>query len=154
LSNQTKKKMRKVTRRKATTTPTRRRSRRSLSARFGAAKVQKGVNVALQGAIGGALAAFADKQLPPLVGLTPGQGYGALIAAVAVGAFTNRDNIAAGMAGAAGAIIGQNFGLADGYGNGISFLNRSNAKQLLTSGGGLSELADNMERSYAPNYSL
>ena len=148
--------MRKVVRRKATT-PTRRRvTRRGLKAGFSAAKIQKGLNVAVSGAIGGALAAVADNQLPKLIGLESGKGYGALIAAVAVSAFTGRENLAAGMAGAAGAIFGQQFGLADSYGNGIGVLNKSTARTLLTSGAGLSELAENYNgtKSYIPNYSL
>ena len=60
------------------------------------------------------------------------------------------------MAGAAGAIFGQQFGLADSYGNGIGMLNKSTARTLLTSGAGLSELAENYNgtKSYVPNYSL
>lgn len=152
-----KRKTRTAPRRRRTTAAAPRRTsirRRRLAAGFSGAKLKKGVNVAVQGAIGGGLATLADKYLPPLVGLTPGQGYGALFGAVLVSAFTGRENIAAGMAGAGGALMAQSFGLADGYLSGISSLNPGQARSLLTAGAGLSELADNGSRQVAPAYGM
>ena len=147
---------RRAVKRRPTATPIRRRSRRGLSAGFSMAKVKKGVNVSIQGAIGGALAGIADTQIPPLVGLQAGSGYGALIAAVLTSAFTGRDNMAAGMAGVAGARIAGSLGLADladEYGSNISSLGQSKAKQLLQAGGGLSANGSSMGRRVMPNYS-
>jgi hypothetical protein len=121
------------------------------------AKIKKGVNVSVQGAIGGAIAGIADTHLPPLVGLTAGQGYGALIGAILVSSFTGRDNVAAGMAGVAGDRMSRAFGLADladEYGNGIVSINRSKAQTLLTTGGGLSANGSVLSRTRVmPNYS-
>ena len=133
---------RKTTRRR-TTTPTRRRrtTRRGLKANF-----KSQVKPVAMSAVGGALAGLVEGQLQKVLPVGTPAGAGALIGSVLTGMYAPAKfkDVALGMAGVAGAQLGQSLApnLFSGVGAsymGANSISPSSAKAILNSGAGLAE---------------